>query len=145
MRKLYRGVSKSMDDINEGKLSPKGSESSVTIKVGYKDQKVDGTWVVGLSEENAVRAHQLESGRYNGCLVSTTRDLKIARDFATSGNIEEGYIYVICEDKLNEFGVISYENHYPENSHELEVSLRAADNGDLPLGIVTDKFPVEPK
>lgn len=144
MRKLYRGVCKQYDFECGSKLRPKGTKAKVTMKLGDNGLKVDGTWKVGQSEENTVRAHQLESGRHNGCLISTTRNEQIAIHFATSGNIEEGFVYVIDEDKLEEYGVVAFERKYFENGHEKEVSLMASDNGDLPDEIICDKYEVKP-
>lgn len=142
---LYRGVSKTHDKICEGKLQPSGGESVVSMKFGDPELKFDGTHVVGLSEQNTVRAHQLESGRHNGCFISTTRNEDVAHHFATSDNAEEGYVYVIDEEKLEMYDIIAHEKIFEENSHESEVSLRSRDNGELPYDIVIDKYEVKPK
>lgn len=59
-----------------------------------------------------------------------------------TGNTEDGFVYVIDEYLLNKFGVIPVEYSNAANPQEKEVSLRAADNGDLPEGIIISKYPV---
>lgn len=142
MSYLYRGVSQAMDTLCGGKLRPKGNSAKVAMKIGDPSLRIDGTWDIGASEENAVRAHQFESGRHGGCLVSTTRNEKMAQLFATTGNTEDGYVYVIDESLLPAYGVLAFERKYQENSHEEEVSLRAEDCGDLPEEIIVAKYEV---
>jgi hypothetical protein len=91
------------------------------------------------SESNAVRAHQIDGGLYGGCWLSFTRVEKVAQRFATSGGMEDGFVYVVDEDALAARGVVKKEFVDPEEPDEVEVSLRAADNGDLPAEIVIDK------
>ncbi|WP_370543321.1 hypothetical protein [Geobacter sp. OR-1] len=67
----------------------------------------------GESEDNAVRAHHIESGLYGGCFVSTTRNEKMARRFATY-NEEKGWVYIIDESLFERYGVISKEFPDPQ-------------------------------
>lgn len=142
---LYRGVCKRMDIEWEGKLRPKGNQSRISMKIGDSGLKIDGTWTVGRSEENTVRAHQLESGRHNGCLISTTRNEQRALFYATNDNKEEGFVYIIDEDRLKDYGVVAYERVYKENTSDEEVSLMAANNDELPNEIIFAKYEVKPK
>jgi hypothetical protein len=51
----------------------------------------------GKSEDNVVRAHRIETGKWNGCFISTTRNYDAARHFATADNTCSSVIYHIDE------------------------------------------------
>ncbi|MBU1340455.1 MAG: hypothetical protein KKD66_02345 [Proteobacteria bacterium] len=140
---LFRGVSKIDDENNEGLLKPKGSNIEVAIKynAGFT---YDSGVTYGESEDNTVIAHQKESGMYEGCFVSFTRDKSIAIHFATSGNFEEGFIYEVDEELLKQNGVVAREVEIPEHPYESEISLRTSDGGTLPNEIVVSKRLVKP-
>jgi len=106
--------------------------------------KYDGTFHYGYSINNTARAHQIESGLYNGCFVSTTKSEAIAIRFATKNFTEPGWIYVIDETLLIDHNVISLEFYDPLYPDELEVSLAASNNGALPEKIIIEKFEVKP-
>lgn len=144
MSYLYRGVNKEQDLNCNGELRPKGHENKAAIKINDHKIKIDGKIIIGDVEENAVRLHQLEIESYRWCMISTTRDIKVAEHFATSGNCIDGYVYTIDENQLEIYGVISHERFYNENSHELEITLRAKDCGNLPMEIVISKREVKP-
>jgi hypothetical protein len=55
-----------------------------------------------------------------------------------------GVVYVIDEDFMAQHGVIPKEFPDPEYPGETEVSLRAADNGDLPEQIIVAKLECQP-
>ncbi|SLM30786.1 conserved hypothetical protein [Desulfamplus magnetovallimortis] len=146
MKKLYRGVSKQLDAICKGKLRPKGDKSEVTMRYGDKKLRHDAKFTHGKSENNAARSHQIESGMRSDCFISTTRNPKIAEKFATTDqnkNATDGYVYVIDEDKLQEYGVKAFEFDDPEYPEEKEVSLRTKDNGTMPEELVIEKFKVK--
>ncbi|GAA5013024.1 hypothetical protein GCM10025794_01220 [Massilia kyonggiensis] len=67
--------------------------------------KADGTIVAGPTQSNTARAHQLDTGLYGGCGVSTSRLESVAIKFATGDGIEDGFVYVIDEMKLAEAGI----------------------------------------
>jgi len=141
MSKLYRGVNKTLDSKNGGNLLPKGK----TVKVvPLHDGKIkyDGTFVAGACESNTTRAKQIDNGLYDGCGISTSRSEDIAINFATSGNMEDGFVYVIDENKLIQEGVNPYEFSNPENPHEEEVTLIEKSGGALPHSIILEKYEV---
>ena len=145
MSRLYRGVSKQMDEYDNGELRPKGNKSKVTMSYEDNGFSYDGKYTYGKSEKNAARAHQVASGMHGGCFVSTSRNRKVAEFFATSdksGNRVDGYVYVIDEGKLKEFGIIALEFTDAEHPDHYEVSLRAHDNGVLPLEVILEKYEV---
>jgi hypothetical protein len=138
-------VSRKLDEHNNGALRPNGNKSRVSMYYGDKDLKYDGKFTHGESENNAARVHQVESGMREGCFVSTTRNCEIAEFFATSdscGSRMDGYVYVIDEEKLDEFGVKAWEFKDAEHPEHFEVSLRAHDNGDLPIEVILEKYEV---
>lgn len=144
MSYIYRGVCKIDDDKNQGELRPKGNfiEVEVTFDSSLRWDS-DLTW--NESEINTVLAHQNESGQYGGCFVSFTTDKSVAVKFATSNNMEEGYVYVVDEELLPKYGVVSKVVSTPEHPDESEVSLRAQNGGVLPAEIVVGKYKVMPK
>ncbi|SDO07422.1 hypothetical protein [Polaromonas sp. JS666] len=139
MAHLYRGVCDADDERNGGALRPKGSSNAVTMHRDGTVRERKGQFERVASENNAVRAHHIESGLYGGCWVSFTRVEKVACHFATSGGMEDGYVFVVDEGELTAHGVVMKEFDDPENPGEVEVSLRASDNGDLPADIVVEK------
>lgn len=153
---LYRGVCAELDDENEGKLRPRGTRSEVDMtygdsgrlqKQGHPGVMYDGSITYGPSEENAVRSQHIESGLNDNCFLSFTRSRDAARKYATrtfDGERTEGYIYEVDESLMAEHGVIARELHDPYFPDEREVSVRAADCGDLPDGIIVRRSKVSP-
>ena len=143
MGKLYRGVCQANDECNEGKLKPKGSKSEVAPRCDGK-WKLNGKLKIGETENNAARAHQIESGLYGGCFVSFTRCKSVAEHYATTDHSKNerspGYVYVIDEDLLSKYGVTAIEFSDPEHPDNKEVSLRAKDGGNLPPEIIIEKY-----
>lgn len=143
MRTLFRGISKKDDEVNGGKLIPKGKLKEVVMKYGDQGLRYDGKFIYGPSETNTARSHQVESGMHNGCCISTTRNKSIAENFATSGNLEDGYVYVIDEDALERYKITKYEFSDPENPHESEVTLMAEDGGEISSNVITKKYEIK--
>tara|TARA_R110001583_G_scaffold184902_1_gene344498 strand:+ start:404 stop:844 length:441 start_codon:yes stop_codon:yes gene_type:complete len=142
---LYRGVSVSYDEKNKGKLTPKGELSSTVPRLGQQGLKIGAGYVIGASEGNAVRSHQVESGMGGGCYISVTKSKDIALSFATGEGVEEGYIYTLDPSLFAENGVETYEIPNPVNSHEFEVTIRARDNGSIPQEVIIYKETVTPR
>lgn len=138
---LYRGINKRADEANAGRLLPKGNSVEVVPKADGK-WKFDGTFKCGPCESNTARAHQIESGLYGGCGISTSRSEQIAIRFATYDGTEDGYVYVIDEELLEGAGVIAYEFPDPLNPHEQEVTLIEKSGGSLPESVIVEKFAV---
>lgn len=142
---LFRGVCDEIDQLNEGILRPRGSLSEISIRRDGKVRRGEGPFNRYPSENNAVRAHHVESGLYEGCFISFSKSEDRARKFASRGPDGErtsGYIYVVDEDLLAEHGVVPHEVPNPLHPEEMEVTLRSADNGDLPAAIVVKKIRV---
>jgi hypothetical protein len=91
---LYHGVNKVMDAENGAVIRPAGLISRVVAKYDGKI-KADGKFSCGPSELNTARAQQIEGGLYGAHAVSTSYCESVARHFATSGNTEDGFVYVI--------------------------------------------------
>jgi hypothetical protein len=145
---LYRGVNVQLDEKNKGKLRPKGCESKAVLKISNTSEKalkfdIKNPWVLGNSEINSQRLHQLDVESERWAWLSFSKDKKTAIHFATSGNTEAGYVYMVDERKFGDHGVVKLEKKYPENAHESEVSIRAHDNSDLPDEIVVSKESVQ--
>jgi hypothetical protein len=141
--KLYRGVSVSVDSENGGKVLAKGTEREVTMKIGDKGVKIDGKFQIGPTVNNTARAHQLDSGMHGGCGISTTRSFEEAKKFATSGGVEDGYVYEIDENLLSEHEIEAFEFPNPEYPHEEEVTLIPKNCDELPSEVITGKQEVK--
>ena len=139
---LYRGVSKQLDLDRKGLLTPLGSYSEVAARYDGK-MRYDGTFVYGVSRSNAVRAHHIESGLYDGCFVSTTRNREKAIYFATTGYTESGWIYVIDPDLFNKYEVESEKFSDPKYPTEEEISICAKDCQHIPKDVIIEKYEVD--
>jgi hypothetical protein len=145
---LYRGVSQEMDKLNNGCLVAKGNKVQTTAHADG-ETKADGTFFAGPCIDNTARAHQIKSGLYNGCGVSTTRSEEIAIYFATAKFENEknvckvdGYVYVIDESKLAEVNVSKHEFPDPLFPDEKEVTLIEHSGNSLPNNLVIQKYAV---
>lgn len=140
MSMLYRGVSCEMYESEHKGLRPKGTNARIVMQRDDFDRGLvlrrDGTFDRDYTENNAVRAHHLETGAHDGCFVSTTRSCDIAKQFATKNGIRDGWVLVLDESKFEERGVIARrvnDNRYP---NEQEVSIRDKDCGDISQEVV---------
>jgi hypothetical protein len=138
---LYRGVDKKTDAANGGKLLPKGTGVEVVALCDGR-WKADGTIIAGPTQSNTARAHQLETGLYGGCGVSTSRSERVAVKFATGGGFEDGYVYVIDETKLTDANIAAWEFKDAAEPHEQEVTLIPLDGKALSPSIIVDKYEV---
>ena len=80
----------------------------------------------------------MKSGFRDGCFISTTREIKRAVFFATVGGTTDGYVYVIDSSKFSALGVVEVafpDARYPD---EEEVSIHAADNGEIPRDVIIE-------
>ena len=143
LKKLYRGVSKLNDETNGGRIIPIGDKKKIAAQFGDSELKFDGKFRFGETTSNTARAHQLETGRHGGCCVSTTRDKSRAEYFATTGNMEDGWVYVLDEEKIKDLGIAMFEFDDPEFPHEQEVTLLAVDAEPIPEQVIADKYEVK--
>nr|WP_295446522.1 hypothetical protein [uncultured Thiodictyon sp.] len=130
-----------MDQAQGGLIKPRGNKKEVMAR---HDNKItyDGRITYGESEDNAARAHHIETGLYGGCFVSTTRSESRAICFATSDYKEDGWVYVLAPDLFGAHGVTSKEYPDPLYPDEQEVSIRAEDCGVIPPGVIANKYEV---
>jgi hypothetical protein len=143
MGMLYRGQNRSGHDRNNGVVYPKGS--SLTVVPRFDGSWVaDGKFTYGESENNAVRAHHIDTGKWNGCFISTTRNYEVARYFATTDNTCDGVIYHIDETLFDRYGVVASELSDLLYAGETEVSVRSEDCGPLPPEIIVRIDEVSP-
>lgn len=142
MSNVFRGICKSEDEKNKGRIFAKGNVKHV---VAFADGRIkaDGTFVAGPSMANTARAHQIENGLYGAAGISTSRDVQVAIKFATSGYIEDGYIYVIDSSRFASEGVNSFEFSNPIEPNEQEVTLVLSDTEYLPSCLIVEKYEVD--
>lgn len=139
---LYRGVSKKLDFTLNGQIKPRGCKSEVTAFHNGKIKR-DGTFTRGESEDNAVRAQHIDSGLYDNCFVSTTKNVTKALEFATSTYSEPGWINVIDSNAFKDYEVISKEFSNPLYPDEMEISIRDKNCGCIPMGVIIEKYEVD--
>jgi hypothetical protein len=138
---LYRGINKADDEKNGGKLIPKGKATKVVPLLDGR-WKFDGKFRYGPCQTNTARAQQIDSGLYGGSGISTSRSETVAVKFATSGFIEEGFVYVIDENLLESLGVTAHEFDDPVEPHEREVTLIEKSGSALPCEAIVGKYAV---
>ena len=135
---LYRGVSSEQHLESKGQIKPRGNAIEVVPRFDGT-WRFDGTFTFGQSEENAVRAHHIENGKWGGCFVSTSRSYEVAKYFATSdehGHRFHGFVYHLDESLFDQYGVVSHELEDPLHPDEKEVSIRGVDGGEIPVGVI---------
>ncbi|MBF8646835.1 hypothetical protein [Pseudomonas pudica] len=135
---LYRGVRLDHHEAAGGRICPRGGQIEV-IPRHDGTIRYDGTFTYGYSENNAVRAHHIENGKWGGCFVSTSRNYEVAKFFATSdefGQQYHGVVYHLDETLFSHHGVVAKEFDDPLYPQEEEVSIRAEDGGEIPAGVV---------
>lgn len=143
MKKLFRGVSKILDCKNDGLIKPSGEVKNV-VALHDGTIKYNGTFTYGNSLPNTARAHQLKSGLYGAAGISTSRSEQIAIRFATSRYRQEGYIYVINEDLLQEAGIEALEFENSAYPNQKEVTLILPDSEEhLPSSLILEKYAVK--
>lgn len=141
-RVLYRGVCKEMDAKNQGRIIASGSTSHVTAKHDGNIRR-DGKFTYGPSAKNTARAQQINKGLYDASAVSTSTSEDVAKHFATSGNTEDGFVYVIDASKLADAGILSFQFPDPECPHELEVTLVLSVQDSIPSDLILEKYEVK--
>ena len=139
---LYRGVSEQKHLADGGKLVPAGDNIEIVMRRDDLDRgaeiRRDGTFQRGPSETNTVRGHHLVSGIHDGCFISTTENFQIAVRFATREGSVDGIVYVLDQSKFSSLGVVSMKFPDPRYPSEEEVSIRAADGGEIPPEAIID-------
>jgi hypothetical protein len=133
---LYRGECKAVHDANNGKILPKNMHGEKEV-VARMDGRIrmDGRFTFGPTEANRVAAHQIDTGLYGGCSVSTTRSYDEAKRFALYGD-DQGVVYWIDEEKFESHGVVAITPEDPHIPSEQEVTIRAADGGEIPAELI---------
>jgi hypothetical protein len=133
---LYRGECKAVHDANNGKIFPKNMHGEKEV-VARMDGciRMDGRFTLGPTEANRVAAHQVDTGLYGGCSVSTTRSYDEAKKFALSGD-DLGVVYWIDDERFQACGVVAITPEDPAVPSEQEVTIRAADGGEIPAELI---------
>lgn len=133
---LYRGMSEQRHQANGGRLIPTGNNIEIVMRRDDRDRGAviprNGTFQRGPSETNTVRGHHLVSGIHDGCFISTTESFQIAVRFATREGRVNGIVYVLDKSRFSALGIVSRKFPDPRYPSEEEVSIRAADGGEIP-------------
>jgi len=131
-----------MDAKNQGRIIAKGSIPQVTAK---HDKKIryDGKFTYGASANNTARTQQIDGSPYNPSAVSTSTSEQVAKHFATSGNTEDGFVYVIDASKLEDAGILFFEFPDSEHDHEKEATLILSLQDSIPCDLIVRKYEVK--
>lgn len=146
---LYRGVCDEQHNRNKGKIIPSGSKVEV-IALYDGAISANGHFTLGHSQENTARAHQISSGAYGACAVSTSRSLKEACGFASTLNMGEkvsacwGWVYVIDSHLLAVHKIAIQEFQDSLYPTELEVTLLPQTPDSLPEDLIVCRLRVDP-
>ena len=133
---LYRGECRAVHDSNNGKIFPKNLNGEKEVVVRMDGHfSLDGRFTLGPTEANRVAAHQIETGLYGGCSVSTTRSHDEAKRFALYAD-DQGVIYWIDDSEFESLGVLAIEPENPDIAREQEVTIRAADGEEIPAALI---------
>lgn len=131
-----------MDAKNQGEIRPKGSTSKVVAKRDGQIRR-DEKFTRDYSEANAARAQQIDGSPYDPKAISTSISEVVAKHFATSGNTEDGFIYVIDAERLAEEGIVAFDFANPEHPHEQEVTLVLQSHSCIPPALIVKKYEVK--
>jgi len=144
---LYRGVSEQMDKANNGEISSSGTK--VEIPLHWDDPNVfrwddqDLPCTAGSSEQAMLKHHQSDNSNEKSGWISTTKSIVVAKRFATTSGMFDGWVYELEADLFDEYGVIMQPIfHYPDNEGEEEISIRVKESGPIPQPVITNKFKV---
>lgn len=142
---LYRGVSEEMH--KEGfSLHPKGTSFYRINKYGEGFKYGSGI-TYGSSINNAVIAHQRDSGRFPTSGISTTPFFERAKIYAlSSGEKQKGVVYkidrsLVLINNVKEYRVADY-TKFPNIPEDDEVILVIDNNVPLPSECVIEIIPV---
>ncbi len=139
---LYRGVNSSMFEIikNNKYIQPKSHEFGVIFKHDGTI-RYDGSVTLGISEQNAILGHQIDSDRFKTSGISTTPCFNMAKLYALHcGKFRQGYILLFNPNKLNgdvyDIFVVSERIKTPSVPEDNEIILKRKDNTNIPLEVV---------
>jgi hypothetical protein len=119
------------------RLSPKGSVSMFNPTLNEVDT-INRWRSLIPSKENAVNDHQSCHDRFDSCYISTSRSFEKAEEFATSWGSEPGVVLTLDSSLFSEYGVEAFDLNDPINPHELEVTIKAKDNGVIPNEVIVE-------
>jgi hypothetical protein len=85
----------------------------------------------------------LKSGFHAGSYISTTRDLNIAKYFATNGGKVDGCVYVIDVAKFSALGIVACEFPNPRYPDEQEVSILSSYNGEIDAAVIVETLHIK--
>lgn len=138
---LYRGVSLIDDEKNEGRIFPKGKYQQIEGQCGDPWVECGEGIECGASNNNAIIAHRFDSEVSNTSYISTSKSFGVAKKFATTGNLVEGYVYTLNVNMFDKYGVFPYEIYY---SDEDEVTLSLSTDF-IPEQVIVEKQLVRPE
>ena len=138
---LYRGVTKEMHEMQQGRLIPAGKNIKTVMQRNDNDLegvhfKRDGRYTRDYSEQNTIRAHHMKSGMHDGAFISTTTNYNVACNFATNNGLVDGYVYVIDPGLFEKYDVTAKQDPDPMYEIESEVSIRSVDGGEISNKII---------
>ncbi|MFY8300868.1 hypothetical protein AAEU28_19040 [Pseudoalteromonas sp. SS15] len=139
--KLYRGVSKTIDELNNGRLVPKSDVINAVPCAGEDAVQAGAGFECGEGDLNSCIFHQYDSSNYKFAWVSTSKSFEIAKSFAKhGGNI--GYVYTLDTTLFEDSGVIAKDLNFKFFPIEQEISIREKNGNAIPSSVIIDKVEV---
>jgi len=139
---LYRGVSKELDNKLGGKIIGRGNKEELTMLIGkYSDIHI-GNFIIGADKKNTARLQHIQNGLENGCAISSSKSLKVAKEFATNHYSTDGYVYIFDREILEKYSVELIDLDEPLHPYEVEITLIVPNCKELPKEAIIDKFEV---
>ncbi len=149
MEFLYRGVSQSLYEKLNGKLTPKiyGEVFSSTPCAGDPHAVCGSGIVAGKAVINSIVFHQWEQKGFPTSGISTTPFIERAKYYALSGTSNtNGYIYKLSIIELNKSGVSLYRVNehidYPAIREDDEHILVDKDFKEIPIEAIISVQPI---
>jgi len=137
---LYRGVNSDIAKRKEG-LKPKGLQFKRLPRHGESYVRHGNGVTHGLSTNNSILAHQIDSSEFPSSGISTSPKFDIARNYATYGG-KKGVVYKIDKRKLqeNDIDIFIVKDYvlYPHKPEDEEVILRHRFDKEISFDIVVD-------
>ncbi len=143
---LYRGINLQKFTEDNRKLIPHG-KSPEDEYVLSQIKCLKDVQTLSSSAENTVYGHQKDNSVFDSCYLSTSTDIEVAKKFATYDGYRyyalDGVVVVLDRSKFEEYGVVEHPALYSGNSHEKEITIRAADSGVIPEEVIIEVIEVK--
>jgi hypothetical protein len=114
-----------------------------TFEIMFKHDctiKYDGSATYGLSKQNAINAHQIDSNLFKTSGISTTPNFEIAKKYSLHNNKYSKGVILEFDTKKLDLDIYELINvgkyiKYPKEPADNEYILKRFDNSNIPLAL----------